>query len=476
MKPTFNKILLGLFVMLIWSCGSEEKKEEEPTEVKVESRIPQWAKSANIYEVNIRQYTPEGTLEAFREHLPRLHEMGVDILWFMPIQPIGLKNRKHSEDDFGSYYSIADYTEVNPDLGTLEEFKEIVYEAQKLGMYVVLDWVANHTAWDHKWVEAHPEWYTADSSGNRPIVPIDNEGGATDWTDVADLNYDNKEMRAAMVEDMKFWLRETNIDGFRCDVAGFVPFDFWDDAITQLRGEREDIFMLAEWEDPKHMKSFHMNYGWHMHHLMNQVAKGDTNVSAFINYTEILNNDYGPDDIRMYFTTNHDENSWNGTIKERMGEAGNVYFVLASTFDKGMPLIYSGQEMGLDHRLSFFGKDTIKWEHPEIVEFYKRCLALKHKNSALWNGNYGAPMQLMDVDNDQVLIYFRENEKNRVVVFLNFSDQLQQAPYRSDAEWRGKMENWFDEGSVELIESSGEINLEPYEYKVFVQDLEQPEA
>ena len=220
----------------------ETTNSEQQTEIAERSH-PEWSKSANIYEVNIRQYSEDGTIKAFMEHLPRLKEMGVDILWIMPVQPIGVKNRKESESDFGSFYSIKNYTEVNPDLGTMEDFKDLVNKAHEMGMKVILDWVANHTAWDHHWVKEHPEWYTADSSGNRPITPIDNEGKPTDWTDVADLNYENPELREAMYESMAYWLKETGIDGFRCDVAGFIPYDFWDENNQRLRIINPDIFL-----------------------------------------------------------------------------------------------------------------------------------------------------------------------------------------------------------------------------------------
>ncbi len=471
-----------LLILAFAACSTASKEEtkidENPAPIANETaipiaigtRIPEWAKSANIYEVNVRQYTPSGTLNAFAEDLPRLQKMGVDILWIMPVQPIGVLNRKETPEDNGSYYSIQNYTAVNPDLGTIKDFKKLVEKAHKLGMFVLLDWVANHTAWDHVWVAEHPNWYTADSLGNRPIVPIDNEGNPTDWTDVADLNYENADMRNAMINDMRFWLTETKIDGFRCDVAGFVPNDFWQQAYPKLKELKPDIFMLAEWEDPAHMETFNMNYGWHLHHIMNEVAKGDTSAKAFEVYAKIQDSLYGSDDIRMFFTTNHDENSWNGTVQERFGDAAETYFVLAATFGKGMPLIYSGQEMGLDHRLSFFGKDTIPWAHPEKVEFYKKMLALKHYNPALWNGNYGGEMQIAETDNENVLVYIHESGENRVIVFLNFSDQSQAFHYKGTGNFSGYYQDWFREreSTVESLAQEGQMVLEPFEYKIYV--------
>ena len=223
-----EKSLVLLTVCILLSCQSrtDAPRPESAASPAQEARHPNWVKNANIYEVNVRQYTPEGTFEAFSAHLPRLKELGVDILWFMPIQPIGLKNRKTDrEGDPGSYYSISDYTAVHPDLGTMDDFRQVVDKAHEMGMYVLLDWVGNHTAFDHHWVAEHPEFYSI-KDGQSPVVAMDNEGGSTDWTDVADLNYDKEELHEAMFQEMAWWVNECDIDGFRCDVAGFVPFDF----------------------------------------------------------------------------------------------------------------------------------------------------------------------------------------------------------------------------------------------------------
>jgi glycosidase len=417
MKKLF---ILTATVFFITACNNQKPEvvEEETAPV---SRHPEWVKSANIYEVNVRQYTPEGTLTAFEAHLPRLKEMGVDILWFMPIQPIGELNRK---GELGSYYSIADYTAVNPEFGTIEDFKRVVNKAHEMGMYVLLDWVANHSAFDHHWVAEHPEFYTADSLGNRPVVAIDNEGNPTDWTDVADLDYTNKDLWPAMTEEMRFWVTDCNIDGFRCDVAGFVPVEFWNQAVASLKETNPELFMLMEWEDPKYMSAFNMGYGWELHHEMNEVAKGNKTPEVFTEFAEKFDTIFNSDDMLMYFTTNHDENAWNGTIEERMGPAAKAMFVFATTFKNGMPLIYSGQEAGLNHRLRFFAKDTISWDNLELATFYADMLHLKHENPALWNGNYGGEMTIIETEYpNEIYAYYRENDGNQVVVFLNFSDQ-----------------------------------------------------
>lgn len=444
-------------------------KNEVVDDVSVSPRHPEWTKSANIYEVNIRQYSEEGTINEFAKHLPRLKELGVDILWIMPIQPIGLLNRKENENDLGSFYSIKDYTSVNPDLGTIDDFKELVDLAHEQDMKVILDWVANHTSWDNEWVANHPDWYTADSLGNRPIVPIDNEGNPTDWTDVADLDYTNSDMRSEMLESMKFWLNTSNIDGFRCDVAGFIPYDFWQNTIEELKIVKSDLFMLAEWEDPNLTQHFNMDYGWHLHHLMNQIAKGEEKPSILKDYLVEMNGKYQPDDMRMFFTTNHDENSWNGTVYERMGNEHLPMFILASTFEQGMPLIYSGQEAGLDHRLSFFGKDEIDWSNLELSEFYKTCLSLKHENRALWNAGFGGELTFIETNNETVIAYKRVKEGNQVVVLLNFSDTSQNAQLMEFNSEELIFNNWFTTGETHNL---SEIELDPFGYQVFINNQE----
>ncbi len=405
------------------ACGP--KKTEAPQEEMpkpVETRHPEWVKTASIYEVNIRQYSPEGTLAAFEAHLPRLKELGVDILWFMPIQPIGVKNRKVLDgQELGSYYSISDYTAIHPDYGSEEDFRRIVKKAHELGLKVILDWVANHTAFDHHWTTEHPDFYTYDEKGNINVAK-DNDGKLTDWTDVADLNYDNRELHQAMFEEMAWWVKEFDIDGFRCDVAGFVPNVFWNELRPKLEAIKP-IFMLAEWEDTAHMKAFNMNYGWSFHHIINQVAQGKQDVSHLMTYLTEGAKNYSKDDIRMYFTTNHDENSWNGTVFERMADQHWNMFVLCATLP-GMPLVYSGQEVGLDHRLSFFGKDQIDWSKgSEFTAFYKSVLAFRKAHNPLHNAAWGGDLKVLESGNPKVFIFERSLGAESVLMAFNFGSE-----------------------------------------------------
>lgn len=408
-KAFFTKLILLIFVLsFTMSCENQESQQDHSS-----LQHPEWSVNANIYEVNTRQYTEEGTFEAFSEHLERLSELGIDILWFMPVTPIGEKNRKGT---LGSYYSVKNYTEINPEFGNLDDFKEVVRKAHELGMRVIIDWVANHTAWDHEWTETNPEFYVLDEEGNF-TAPND------DWTDVIQLDYNNPELWDAMIDEMKFWVEEANVDGFRCDVAYMVPTDFWNRATEELM-ELKKVFMLAEADSPElHEKAFHAGYGWHLHHLMNQIAKGEATVSDIDKYFfEDNQGNYPVGSYKIYFTSNHDENTWNGTAFERLGDGAEAFSVLSATVP-GTILIYNGQEAGLDKRLDFFEKDLIDWSDLSYQDFYKPLLNLKRNNKALWNGEMGADIERVKTNcDDHIFAFTREKYDEKVFVILNLSD------------------------------------------------------
>lgn len=370
---------------------------------------PEWTEKANIYEVNIRQYTPEGTINAFRAELGRLQDLGVKILWIMPVQPIGEKERKGG---LGSYYSIRDYTAVNPEFGSLEDFAALVDEAHQRGMKVILDWVANHTAWDHHWIYDHPEWYSTNEAGEI-IAPVE------DWSDVADLNYEQAAMRKAMQEAMAFWIKEADIDGFRCDVAMMVPMDFWNETRAYLDSIKP-VFMLAEAEGPEfHEAAFDMTYAWDLHHHMNKIAKGEEKPGVLSQYRAHYDSIHAPSAFEMAFITNHDENSWNGTVAERMGDLAENFFVLSTSFKSCMPLIYSGQEAGLNHRLAFFEKDSIDWSDTSRYDFYRKMLRLKADHPALENGAGEGDYEELAAE-ESLFAYRRSKAEAEVLVYLNF--------------------------------------------------------
>lgn len=389
------KRLLYIFLvtLFITSCETSPQQQELCNSV--------------VYEMNIRQYTPEGTFAAAQEHLPRLKELGVDIVWLMPIYPIGVKERKGT---LGSYYAISDYCATNPEFGSLEDFDNFVKEAHKLDLRVVLDWVANHTSPDAKWINECPaDWYVRDSLGNTVVN--------YDWYDIAELNYDNRAVWDEMKKSMHFWM-ERGIDGFRCDMACEVPLEFWQETIAELRAKYPGIYMLAEGEEPKlHSQcDFNSSYAWELHHLMNAIARGEKGVSDLLAYIEKDSQRHPENAFRLMFTSNHDENSWAGTEFERMGDAAKVMAVLTFTLPNSQPLIYTGQEMGWNKRFEFFEKDHIPaWEENEYGEFYKWLIDIKHNNPALAAGDNGGEFNVISSD-DNTLIFTRTLPDNEVKV------------------------------------------------------------
>ena len=415
-----------------------------------------WSDNAVIYEVNLRQFTPSGTINEFVPQMDRLKEMGVKILWFMPIQPIGVKNRKGS---LGSYYSIKDYMAVNPEHGTMEDWVVMVKKAHQLGMKVILDWVGNHTAFDHAWITSHPEYYTKDEKGN--IIPP-----VADWSDVADLNYDNKEMRKAMTEAMKFWLRATDIDGFRCDVAEMIPVDFWQECIRELKQAKRDIFMLAEGEKANlHDKAFDATYTWNLFGSLNDIAAGKKTVKAIDDYLA-TQAEYPASAIRMYFTSNHDENSWHGSNWEKMGDKSKAFAVLTYGL-KGMPLVYAGQEADMRKRLRFFDKDTIDFKNLSLNDFYTRLNKLKATEPALMHGERGGELlRLKTGADEQVFACLRKKDNSKVLFIVNLSGKKSKVKLDSE-DLAGEWIDIFDaKGTPATSKSTYSTTLEPWSYQV----------
>jgi alpha-amylase len=468
MKAFALALVLASLGTIPREAGAQAAQGAERTAQPAERRAqpaplehPAWSRNAVIYEVNVRQFTPEGTLSAFRRHLPRLESLGVDILWVMPVQPIGRKNRKGV---LGSYYSIADYTAVNPEFGTLADFKALVRDAHSRGMKVILDWVPNHTAFDHPWITQHKDYYVTKADGT-VVNARDNEGHDTDWTDVAELNYDNPSMRQAMIGAMTWWLVNTGIDGFRCDVAGGVPLDFWTQARPALRAARPGLFMLAEAEDPRLDAAFDMSYGWELHHLLNDIAQGKRPTSVLDEYFAKDDSRFGRSTYRMYFTSSHDENSWNGSEFERMGPNHLPAFVLAATARNGMPMLYTGQEVSMKKRLRFFEKDTVDWKGPSLAPFYGAIFDLKHREPALANGPWGGAQTTIATNGgDRIYVFARTKGSNTVLTALNFGDAPVSAAYRQLAT-PGRFKDWFSGRTVSLGRD-GILEIPAHGYRV----------
>lgn len=465
-----NYVLVICMLFTFIACKTDKKEIVETEESKAEVLAPISVadmETAVIYEANIRQYSSEGTFDAFTKDIPTLKELGVKVIWLMPVFPISETKRKATGGKFasefpeeeqakylGSYYAVTDFTKINPEFGNKEDFRELVKTAHDNGIYVILDWVPNHTGWDHEWLKTNPEYYTQNEDGE-VIHPK-----GTDWTDVADLNYDNQDMRKEMIKDMMYWIAEEGVDGFRCDVAGSVPLDFWKQAVPQLRAEKA-VFMLAEAWEPELLDGdlFDMAYGWDGHHLMNGMAKGEKSVADFDAYIAKINKDYDQDDILMNFITNHDENSWNGTIKERMGDKKELFTAL--TYAKpGMPLIYSGQEYDIDYRLKFFEKDSIPKTKGEYFDYLKKLGELKNTNPALNGGKNAATYKRLDAEKD-VLIFERSKDGQTLVFVGNFSDEKTKVAMPN-----GKYLNYITNKKLEL--EGNAIELDAWDYRILI--------
>lgn len=468
--------LILILVMTMTGCTSPQNNVQTPTPIvssiaPTEASeptpkapepqgvpVPDWAKDATIYEVNVRQYTKEGTFKAFEQHLDRLKKMGVSVLWFMPVYPISQVNRKGT---LGSYYAIADYTGINPEFGSEEDFKALVQKCHDKGFYVMLDWVANHTGWDHVWINEHPDWYTKNAKGN-----ITHPAG-TDWTDVADLDYNNQDMRKAMLEAMTTWVKDYGVDGFRCDYASGVPMDFWNEAREKLESVKP-VYMLAE--DDRSMafmtKAFNANYGWSLYHSLNSIAKGTAKAESLKSYLNTNKTKYPVGTYPMHFIDNHDENSWNGTVEERLANAQYPSLALLFTVP-GIPMVYSGQEANLNKRLAFFDKDEIDWSNLSNEERITSLVKLKKDHPALWNGIEGGALNFYEVTDPNVLAYERVKENDRVVVLLNLSKDDKTVTVNFPEAVEGKALETGE--SIAFGQGAQSVTLKAWEYMIITQ-------
>lgn len=412
-------------------------------------KVPGFLVSSNLYEVNTRQYTPEGTFKAFIKHLPRLQQMGVEILWFMPIHPIGIEKRKGT---LGSYYSIKNFTEVNPEFGDLDDFKTLVDTIHSLGMKIIMDWVANHAAWDNNWTLTNPDFFDRDEQGNFK--------SPYDWTDVIQINHENPQQQEAMIHAMGYWIRECNIDGFRADLAHLTPLDFWIKARTHLDKLKPDLVWLAETEELTYHDAFDISFTWKWMHATEDFIKTDFDIIKLKSVLTEATEEFR-DELRMYYTSNHDENSWNGSEYEKYGIYARSLAVFASTYLHSVPLIYSGQELPCKKRLSFFDKDQIDWqEKPALQSFYTLLLQLRKRNPI-----FRASTGLSFIKTSHPTIAFiRSIDEHAVIVVLNLSRQgIDEALHLSDVQ--GFFHNIFTNELMEINQVLP-VRLEPGEFLV----------
>ncbi len=446
MKKLILSAILGLTLV---SCGTQKNS----------TKMIDWKHNTNIYEVNVRQYTQEGTFKAFQKELPRLQKMGVKTIWLMPITPIAQKNKKGS---LGSQYAAQDYTSINPEFGTLEDFKSLVNEAHNMGFKVIIDWVANHTGWDHVWTKTHPDFYLKDPKTNDFQI-------ASGMDDIIELDYKNPEMRLAMIDAMKFWVKETNIDGFRCDLASWVEVDFWQQARPEVE-KIKPLFFLGEFDEldnPEYGKVFDASYSWTWMHKTKDFYQNKLPLSELTNllakYTAI-----GDGSMRAWFTSNHDENTWNGTEYEKYGEMAKPLAVFSATWN-GVPLMYNGQELPLlNKRLEFFEKDPIPWNgENKLNNFYQKLFDLKYKNPALRGGDANATTKILQTNApDKVLAYLRKNGNDEVLVILNLSDTQHLKLQILDEAVKGKYKSIFS-GLTTDFDAKPTIEMYKWEHIVF---------
>jgi alpha-amylase len=448
--------LLALLIssILFTSCSNQSSTVADADTAHLEGHQA-WIMEGNIYEVNIRQYTPEGTFAAFAKHLDRLKEMGVQTLWFMPINPISKTDRKGS---LGSYYAVSDYTAINPEYGTMADWKALVQQAHAKGFKVLIDWVPNHTGADHYWLQKHPDFYVKDSTG-KPVSQFD-------WTDTRKLNFANAELRDTMIQQMKFWFTETGIDGMRCDYAVGPSREFWKECITTLKAvPGKNIFMLAEADSAwLHETGFDATYSWPEFNMMKLIAAGKRKAAALDSVITKNDSTFMPNALRLYFTSNHDENSWNKADFATMPGASHAPFaVLTHTLKRSIPLIYSGQEEPVLRAIKFFDKDTMGFSKFGRAGFYKQLLSLRKENPALAaNASFS---RLHSATDDAVYAFIREAGNRKVLVILNLSASAQQVSFTSPA-LSGKAKEWFT-GKEETIGASLAADLPAWGYRVY---------
>ncbi len=453
-----QRTFIGFCAMVAMSLGAPLLAGGDPYQPKqlVQIHTAPWARAATIYEINTRQFTPEGTFRAAEKQLPRIKALGVDIVWLMPVQPIGVKNRKGT---LGSPYAVRDYRGVNPEFGTVADLKAFVVTAHKLGLHVILDWVGNHTAWDNVLMKSHPEYYDKDWKGDFHPTPWQ------DWGDIIDLDYSKPGLRKYLIESMAYWVHDVGVDGFRCDVGGYVPLDFWEAARAQL-DKIKPVFMMAEWDARDlHYRAFDATYAWPLYGKLSDIALGKATAQNLYGYYADTERSFPKEAMRMTFVENHDKNAWEGTQYEAFGDALPAAIAL-TVVGSGIPMIHNGQEAGNHKRLAFFEKDTIVWKDDPIAGLYTRLFALKHSNPALWNGAYGAKMIKVENDKpDAIFSFVRQQGGNKVLAVFNFSKSPVTATFPS-ALINGQYSD-FDGGAAVHFASGDKMTLPAWGYKIY---------
>ena len=407
-------------------------------------------KDVVMYQVNPRVFAPNNSLKAVAERVGEISKLGANVMWVMPIYPIGKIKSKNSP------YSISDYKAVNPEFGTIDDVKALADSCHKYGMALIVDWVANHTAWDNVWMKDHKDWYTQDKDGNVIYPP------GTDWTDVADLNYDNKDMREAMIDAMMFWINEVGLDGLRCDVADQVPYDFWNDAFTRMRkaaGNRK-LLLLAEGANPENLikGGFDMNYAWNFMGALDRVFVKGQKASHFIDVDKQEYGEIPEGKVKLRFTTNHDEATKYSTVQQFGSIDGALAAFVATTFLHGGMLVYGSQEVAYPDKINFFNYVPVDWNsNPDVLKTHKKLISIYKKNSAFRSG---------DVDyfpDDNILAFERSDKTGKFLVLVNVRNTKQTLSTIPTGWKNTKVTNMYTGRRLKLRKS---ITLKPFEYLI----------
>ncbi|MES3628823.1 MAG: alpha-amylase family glycosyl hydrolase [Longimonas sp.] len=453
---SLSTLLAAAVLAFMLAGGCEAPDAPPPSEA---SSAASDVSDAVIYEMFIPDFSPEGTFQGAIERFDHLEQLGVNTIWLMPIHPIGEERAKTDIGELGSPYSIRDFYGVNPDYGTKDDLQDFVSAAHERNMRVILDLVANHTAWDHPWTEEHPEWY-ADGPEDGFSIPV-MDGDTTDWTDVVQLNHDSEALHDEMIAMMQYWVREHDIDGYRADVAGLVPFDFWERAIDSLRTVKDPVFMLAEDAQPEmHDVGFDLTYAWPFYGSLVDTWAGEQSLPELIDVIESVESELPAGALRMRFTTNHDETAWDAPPPALFGghEGSKAAFVFATTLP-GVPLIYNGQELGVEEPVPFFEATPYDWNRDDtLMPFYTEYMGIYTTSSALRRGT----LDILTPDAEDAVLYRRVHDNEELLIAVNIRDASTTVSLPAAHQGR----TWEDAFSGDTTTVNTSLELDAYEYQI----------
>lgn len=436
-----RNILFTCLLALVCACSG---RQTPPCEAR--AHVIPAPQDVAMYQINPRVFAPQNAFNAVTDRLDSIRALGINVIWFMPINEVGV------ERSVNSPYCVKNYKAVNAEFGTLADFKNVVTQAHARGLSVIIDWVPNHTSWDNAWVTAHPDWYTHDADGNIISPP------GTGWLDVADLNFDNPHMRLAMIDAMKFWVNETGIDGFRCDAVDFVPFDFLKQAVDSLRAMPQDLLLLAEGKRRDHfLAGFDMNYGWDFLEEVRSVFLKGAPATDILHVNRAEYDTIPAGKVKLRFTTNHDETMKMSPLEEFNGERGSMAALVPTLYLNGGALIYGSQEVGYPQRIDFFRYTDVDWQaNPALRGEYQKLLHLYNHHAALRKG------QLREYPDVNVLLFEKYDAKERFLLAVNVRNAEQEIVMPQA--WTNQ--TCIDAMTGQALQTTDKQLLAPYQYRI----------